>query len=76
MTISLILAWIAVICTFCFLVSVLLGASYLIRKVFKKNWMNIHRILNSSGQRETVEENQKEEGDMEKCSSFFGLVAL
>ncbi|MGN1167287.1 MAG: hypothetical protein ACI4S2_12770 [Lachnospiraceae bacterium] len=31
--------------TICFVVSVLLGLSYLIRKRLKKNWMKVHRIL-------------------------------
>lgn len=31
--------------TACFIVSVLLGISYLLRKSWKKNWMKIHRIL-------------------------------
>lgn len=29
----------------CFLVCVLLGLSYMLRRILKKNWMNIHRIL-------------------------------
>lgn len=29
----------------CFVVSVLLGVSYLVRKGLKKNWMKVHRIL-------------------------------
>ena len=31
--------------TACFIVSILLGLSYVLRKVLKKNWMRIHRIL-------------------------------
>lgn len=31
--------------TACFAVSILLGISYLCRKICKKNWMQIHRIL-------------------------------
>ncbi|MGN0321248.1 MAG: FMN-binding protein [Lachnospira sp.] len=31
--------------TACLVVSVLLGISYLLRKILKKNWMRIHRIL-------------------------------
>ena len=31
--------------TVCFVLSVLLGATYLFRKKLKKNWMKLHRIL-------------------------------
>lgn len=31
--------------TICFVVSVLLGRSYLARKGLEKNWMKVHRIL-------------------------------
>lgn len=31
--------------TFCFILSVLLALSYVTRRILKKNWMNVHRIL-------------------------------